>query len=151
MYRHILLPLDGSTSSKRAALECIGIARCLGAAITAIQIVRPPMFLEDESPQHVRRELDARYEALTQDGLRGPHAELQKHAEDNGIEWTSALVLGVKPYKEIVEQARKRGCDLIVMASHRRPSFQAWLHGSQTVSVLTHCEVPVLVLCGGDA
>ena len=148
MYKHILFPHDGSTSSKKAATECIGIAKCLGASISAIHIIRPPFFYEDDAPRDLRREIDRRFEALTQAGAYGPLAELQTYAEENGIEWTTTVVMGVKPYRDIVDHAMKTGCDLIVMASHRRAGFHAWLHGSQTTEVLSHCHIPVLVLRG---
>jgi nucleotide-binding universal stress UspA family protein len=146
LYRHILLPLDGSSSSKKAAIECIQVAKCLGASIRAIQIIRPPLFFEDEAPQDLRREVEARFEALAQPGAHGPLAELQRYAEENGVEWTTTVMLGVKPYRDIVDHAMKAGCDLIVMGSHRRSGFHAWLHGSQTRKVLSRCHIPVLVL-----
>jgi nucleotide-binding universal stress UspA family protein len=46
----------------------------------------------------------------------------------------------------IVKQAKKSGCDLIVMASHGRKGLQGLLLGSETAKVLTHSTIPVLVI-----
>jgi nucleotide-binding universal stress UspA family protein len=49
------------------------------------------------------------------------------------------------PYVAIIDAARKEGCDLVVMASHGRRGLAAFLIGSETVKILTHSEIPVLV------
>jgi nucleotide-binding universal stress UspA family protein len=49
------------------------------------------------------------------------------------------------PYQAIIDTAVNRGCDLIVMASHGRSGIAAIVLGSETVKVLTHCTIPVLV------
>ncbi len=49
------------------------------------------------------------------------------------------------PYRAIIETADSKGCDLIVMASHGRHGLSAIILGSETVKVLTHCKIPVLV------
>jgi nucleotide-binding universal stress UspA family protein len=48
-------------------------------------------------------------------------------------------------YQAIIDAASARGCDLIVMASHGRRGVSAVVLGSQTVKVLTHSKIPVLV------
>ena len=53
---------------------------------------------------------------------------------------------GVNPYQHIVEGAKRLQCDLVVMASHGRRGIEGFLLGSQTVKVLTHSNVPVLVI-----
>jgi nucleotide-binding universal stress UspA family protein len=49
------------------------------------------------------------------------------------------------PYQAIIDTADSKGCDLIVMASHGRHGISAIVLGSETVKVLTHCKIPVLV------
>jgi nucleotide-binding universal stress UspA family protein len=49
------------------------------------------------------------------------------------------------PYRAIIDTADSKGCDLIVMASHGRRGISAIVLGSETVKVLTHCKIPVLV------
>ena len=54
--------------------------------------------------------------------------------------------VGDNPYEAIIENAGKRQCDLIMMASHGRRGMDAVLLGSETIKVLTHTKVPVLVV-----
>jgi nucleotide-binding universal stress UspA family protein len=49
------------------------------------------------------------------------------------------------PYQAIIDTAVSKGCDLIVMASHGRHGIFALVLGSETVKVLTHSKIPVLV------
>jgi nucleotide-binding universal stress UspA family protein len=56
------------------------------------------------------------------------------------------VVVGDSPHEAIIENAGKRNCDLIVMASHGRRGLDAVLLGSETVKVLTHTKIPVLVV-----
>jgi len=49
------------------------------------------------------------------------------------------------PYQAIIDTTKSKGCDLIVMASHGRRGISAIVLGSETVKVLTHCKIPVLV------
>jgi len=58
------------------------------------------------------------------------------------------FVFARNPYEAIIEEARARHCELIVMASHGRRGLEALLLGSETQKVLTHCQIPVLVVRG---
>jgi nucleotide-binding universal stress UspA family protein len=63
------------------------------------------------------------------------------------LPFRKALILFVleRPYQAIIDTAGSKGCYLIVMASHGRQGISALLFGSETVKVLTHCKIPVLV------
>lgn len=50
-----------------------------------------------------------------------------------------------QPYQAIIDTAEEKACDLIVMASHGRRGVAAVMLGSETVKVLTHSTIPVLV------
>src|ERR1700694_495980 len=52
------------------------------------------------------------------------------------------------PYQAIIDTSGSKGCDLIVMASHGRHGISAIVLGSETVKVLTHSKIPVLVYRG---
>ena len=71
-------------------------------------------------------------------------SELSRKAD--GVECDSKVVFGDNPYEEIIENAEKSKCDLIMMASHGRRGVDAVLLGSETVKVLTHAKIPVLVV-----
>ena len=70
--------------------------------------------------------------------LAGPYAAA-------GVPCETAQVTSDFPAEAILEAARKRKCDLIVMASHGRHGLAGVLLGSETQKVLTHAKIPVLV------
>lgn len=81
-------------------------------------------------------------------------ARMQKHAEEiigavarqaAGVACETMQVEHEDPYRAIIDAAESKGCDLIVMASHGRRGISAIVLGSETVKVLTHCKIPVLV------
>ena len=81
-------------------------------------------------------------------------ASMQKHGEEilgavakqaAGFACEMIQVEHEDPYRAIIETADSKGCDLIVMASHGRRGISAIILGSETVKVLTHCKIPVLV------
>ena len=70
---------------------------------------------------------------------------VEKAAEEAGVPCETARETNDQPYEAIVEAARKKGCDLIIMASHGRRGVQGLLLGSETQKVLTHSKIPMLV------
>jgi nucleotide-binding universal stress UspA family protein len=66
-------------------------------------------------------------------------------AASAGVSYDKVLIEQDEPYRAIIRVAEERGCDLIVMASHGRRGLPALVLGSETMKVLTHCSVPVLV------
>ena len=69
-----------------------------------------------------------------------------ERARTCGVEFASDHALSNKPYEAIVEAARRHGCDAIFMGSHGRKALSRLMHGSQTLNVLTHSDIPTLVL-----
>jgi len=146
MYKHILVPTDGSKLSKEASLAAVEFARALGARITAF-FAAPPA-----TPIMFKGLLPAGYSTPEE------HAENIKKAADNylGAIEKSASAAGVPcerlmqtsdyPAEAIVAAAKKRRCDLIFMASHgRRGVRRESLLGSETQKVLSQAPLPVLV------
>jgi nucleotide-binding universal stress UspA family protein len=76
----------------------------------------------------------------------GRLAQITEAAAKAGIDCDVVHAQDRHPYKSIIEIANRKGCDLIVMASHGRRGISALLMGSETVKVLTHSSVPVLVV-----
>jgi nucleotide-binding universal stress UspA family protein len=71
---------------------------------------------------------------------------LVTRVKEKGVECNGVVVVGDHPYEEIIKSAEARKCDLIMMASHGRRGLDAVLLGSETVKVLTHSRIPVLVV-----
>lgn len=145
MFKHILLPTDGSELSMRAIQAGVGLAKTLGAKIAALHAY-PSVFAIYYG------EL-----AWTDDRLQMELRDAAKKEGEKILEQVAAaakaahvpveLVLVEKdsPWEAIVETAERRGCDLIVMAAHGRRGLSAVLLGSETNKVLTHSKTPVLV------
>jgi nucleotide-binding universal stress UspA family protein len=66
-------------------------------------------------------------------------------AQTAGVACETVQVEHEHPYQGIIDTAKSKGCDLIVMASHGRHGIAAIVLGSETIKVLTHSKIPVLV------
>jgi nucleotide-binding universal stress UspA family protein len=142
MYKHILIPTDGSELSKKAIEHGLEMAKQLGAKVTAMS-VRVPFYaiaVEGVSipvPQETQKEIVAQVQRDL-DAIAG-------QAKAAGVTCDTVQIENAQPWAGIIDTAGERGCDLIVMASHGRRGVSALLLGSETQKVLTHSKVPVLV------
>ena len=148
MYKHIMLPVDGSELSLKAEKECIAFAKSIGAKVTAIHVM--PHFhlhvLAWAAPKAMITKIEDEHDEETKTIARKALTEVERRIKADGVEGDSMLVVGDSPYEAIIENAEKRKCALIVMASHGRRGVDAVLLGSETVKVLTHAKIPVLVV-----
>ena len=145
MFKHILIPTDGSELSDKAIVAGVEFAREVHARVTGFTAV--PEF---RVPSEV--ELMARHgvslEQYERDSREQAETALQKiadRARAAGVEYDAEFSQSDRPHEAIIRTALKRGCDLIFMASHGRRGISALLHGSQTQAVLTHSTIPTLV------
>ncbi len=143
MFRHLLLPTDGSELSQNAARKGIQLARRLGAGATAIFVIPATfrVYEGSDSPMDLRDKLQTHWRQLAENALRG----LRETAAAEGGDCETLVVNHDQPWRAIIETATKQGCDLILMASHGRRGVSALLLGSETQKVLTHSSIPVLV------
>ncbi|HPT50530.1 MAG TPA: universal stress protein [Accumulibacter sp.] len=145
MFKHILVPTDGSDLSKETARRAVSFAREAGARITAF-VAKPeyPISYYGEGalidPTTPEKFL-ALAEQQAQETLDFV-VELGRQAE---VEVRKLAMTSDIPYQAIIDAATQAGCDLIFMASHGRRGFSALLLGSETNKVLTHSKIPVLV------
>ncbi|MGZ5095844.1 MAG: universal stress protein [Burkholderiales bacterium] len=147
MFKHILLPTDGSKLSDRAVQRGIELAEALDARVTAVHVVPEFRMMADESfvlPTSV--DLRSRYEKEAKARALKMLDKIAARAQAAGVAYEGVVVVGDTPYESIIETAKKRKCDLIMMASHGRRGLSALLLGSETSKVLTHSKVPVLVV-----
>ena len=143
MYRHILVPTDGSDLSSAALDHALQLARTLGARVTALTVAEPLHFLPITPGATIN--LRAEYEAhLKESGARILGA-VEARAAAAGVPVETLQVAAGDAWQAIVDTAKQRGCDLIAMASHGRRGVSAFLMGSVTTKVLGHATVPVLV------
>lgn len=149
MLKHILLPTDGSKLSKKAVKQAIEVAKQLEARITAVYVVGEYSlhFLDDDGfIMPGVSVLKKRFEEVESAVAKKILDAVKKSAADAGVECDAVTLTSNLPYDAIVGEAKKSGCDLIVMASHGRKGLQGLLLGSETAKVLTHSTIPVLVV-----
>lgn len=147
MYKHILLPVDGSELSLKAAEECLAFAQATGARVTVLNVVSPPGFVLDEAmTSGLVKKLEKSFEEIAVEQAEKMLAGLVGNARAKGVPCESMVVAGDNPYREIIDAAARLQCDLIMMASHGRRGLEGLVLGSETVKVLTHCSIPVLVV-----
>lgn len=145
MYKHILIPTDGSALSKKAVKKGVEFASAMGAKITFFHspadyevVLYGEYFPPDLMPQ-------AEYEKRAKVSAEKILAEAAKAAAAGGVDCDTAYKSSRAPWEAIVTAAQKKKCDLIFMASHGRRGLAGMLLGSETSKVLTHSKVPVLV------
>lgn len=145
MYKHILLPTDGSKLSARAIAQGVALARLTGAHITGLFVAPAPTPLVFEGLRPVAYVQPEEHAALTRRAAEKYLGAVEKAASAAGVSCETLTVEGEYPADTILDIASRRKCDLIVMASHGRRGLAGVLLGSETQKVLTHAKVPVLV------
>ena len=147
-YKHIMLPVDGSELSRKAEKECIAFAKSIKAKLTAVHVVSRfhLHFQPWATPKSVHTKIEQEHEEEAREVAQKMVSAIVKRAKADGVECDGLVVVGDHPYEEIINSAEKRKCDLIMMASHGRRGLEAVLLGSETVKVLTHTKIPVLVV-----
>jgi nucleotide-binding universal stress UspA family protein len=143
MYKRILVPTDGSEITGKAIVTAIGLAKLTGASVEAIAVKEPfPYSAISEMQPTPPQEF---YEAQERIATQRVQAVV-KSCQDVGVACNAVTVEALHPWEAILEQAKRSGCDLIVMASHGRRGMSAVLLGSETHRVLTHSTLPVMVV-----
>lgn len=146
MYKRILVATDGSTLSRKAVTAAIGLAARLEAELVAVKVVpRYPMsYLE--GGMTVSMEDARKTEQQWTDAADEVVQEVVTKAAAKGVSGKGVTVKSDLPAEALIAAAKKHKCDLIMMASHGRKGIKRLLLGSETQHVLTHSEIPVLVL-----
>jgi nucleotide-binding universal stress UspA family protein len=149
MYANILLSTDGSDVARKGVEHGIALAKALNAKVTVITVTEPlPV---DYGSGHAsgwipsQEEFD-RFDAACKESAGKVLDEAQALAEQIGLSVELLHVPNAHPATAIIETAKSRGCDLIVMASHGRRGLRKLFLGSQTSEVLVDGSVPVLVV-----
>lgn len=145
MFKHILVPVDGSELSGVAIRHAIEFARETGAKITCFH-VQPdyPVAFYGEGVLFDPATPD-KFAEMTSSQAQGILDHARAQATQAGVPCTTATTVSDIVYLAIIEAAKNAGCDLIFMASHGRRGISGFLLGSETQKVLTHSEIPVLV------
>jgi nucleotide-binding universal stress UspA family protein len=145
MFKHILIPTDGSPVAAKAIQAGVALAKEMGAAVTGYYAIEP-------APTHIYgegyladRNLVEELERRSRDVAQRCVDEIATAAKAAGVKCETVVGKAVVPYKGIIEAAEKNKCDAIFIASNGHRGLTGLLLGSVTQKVLTHTKTPVLV------
>jgi nucleotide-binding universal stress UspA family protein len=146
MFKRILIATDGSELSQKAADTGIELAKLSGGHVIALQVVPryPVSYFEGGATVSISE--ISRIEKEWADIGQATVGKIKVQAEAKGVQATAVTTHSDMIAEAIIAAAKKHDCDLIVMASHGRRGIKRMLLGSETTHVLTHSDIPVLVL-----
>lgn len=147
MFKHLLLPIDGSRLALKGARAGIRLAKALRARVTAVYVIPPFMPIAyGDAAVYVPGLSPLEYRKATEKSARKALAAVEAEAKKARVRCKARFLTAVQVYDGILRTARGARCDAIVMASHGRGGLAGVLLGSETTRVLAHSKVPVLVL-----
>ncbi|WP_168793994.1 universal stress protein [Paraburkholderia aromaticivorans] len=144
MFKHLLVPTDGSTLSEAAIQMTVTLAVESGAKVTGLHVI-PEFHVLAYGTEMIADNEDRIIQSARQ-RAEDYLGVIKKAAAQAGVECNTVSESRAHPYEAIINVATQQNCDLIVMASHGRSGMRAFLLGSETQKVLTHSSIPVLVV-----
>jgi len=146
MYKHILIPTDGSKTAQKAIDGGIAFARESGARVTlftAVPEYRPPS--EGEMLSHKKVESLDHFEKRSRKEASALLGRVAGKAKRAGVRCGTDYAFSDNPWRAIIDAAKRNACDVIFIGSHGRRGLAALWYGSETKEVLTHSDIPTLV------
>ena len=143
MFKHVLIPTDGSRLSMKAVESGVAFAKSLGAKVTVVTVIEPSGVVGTDS----RRVAETRkaYEEHVRENAERELKDAERTARKKGVSCTTILQEDDKPYQAIIDTATRKRCDVIAMGSHGRSGVAAIVLGSVTSKVLAYSRIPILV------
>lgn len=145
MFKHVLIPTDGSKLSLKAAKAGVAFDKSINARVTGCYVVEPfqPYYFGEYIPPDMPTPKE--FERHAREAGQAYLGQIELAARAAGLSYSGSVVKSGSPFEGIISAARKGGCDLIFMATHGRSGLSGLLLGSETHKVLTHGKIPVLV------
>jgi len=143
MYKHILIPTDGSALATTAVKQALDFAKAIGAEVTILTVHEPFHIFTLET--EMISDTSAVYKELAKRHAKAVLEKVDALAKARAVKCTLLDVEADYPYEAIIDTAKKKKCDLIAMASHGHGGVKALILGSETQKVLAHSSIPVLV------
>ena len=143
MFKHILVPVDGSATAQLAIQKALGLAYAFGSCVTAIYVINPYPFT-GVGTDFAYGQAEYLSAATAQANAAIKHAK--SALEQAGVSVETSLIEAPATWRGIIQAAESVQADLIVMGSHGRSGLEKLLLGSVTQAVLTHTHLPVLVV-----
>jgi nucleotide-binding universal stress UspA family protein len=146
MFKHILIPTDGSDTADKAVKAGLRFAKFAGARVTVFTAV-PEYEIPGNSEIAAGGIMPAQeYERRALREAQHILNRVARRAKAAGVSAATEAAISDRPWQAIVRAAEKNGCDLIFIASHGRKGLSALVHGSETSAVLKHSSIPTLVV-----
>ena len=146
MFRHVLIPTDGSRLARKGIQAGVRLAATLGARVTGVYVYPPYMPpIYGEGAVYVQPLTAKQYRALSEKPAKKALAAVEIECSAAGVRYARRIVCAEQPYAGILKAAKAARADAIVMASHGRSGLSRLLLGSETQRVLAHSRIPVLV------
>lgn len=145
MFKRILVPVDGSSTSMAAVGKAMGLAKTFDAAVTLVCVIDPYPF-SGVGTDFAYGQAEYLSAAMAQ-AHRSIH-DAEVSFKTAGLDTETVIVENRVPHEGILETAAQQGADLIVMGSHGLRGLQRFLLGSVAQKVLSGAEVPVMVVRG---
>jgi len=147
MFKHILLPIDGSALAMKGARAGVRLAKALEARVSAAYVIppyTPPMY--GEGAMYIPSVEPQEYRRITEKQAGKALAAVEAEARAAGVRCKNLFLTDSQPFKGILRAARSQKCDAIAMASHGRGGLGGLILGSETSRVLAHSKIPVIVI-----
>lgn len=143
MFKHILVPIDGSATAHLAVEKAAGLAKAFGSRVTAIFVIDPYPFTGIGTDFAYGQ---AEYLSAATAEANAAIKDAKTAFEAAGLSAETSVVEAHAAWRGVVETAESSGADLIVMGSHGRSGLEKLVLGSVTQAVLAHTHLPVLVV-----
>lgn len=145
MFKHLLVPTDGSPLSTSTVDRAVSFAKEAGARITffyaqpdfPMPIYGEGALIDPTTPEQFARSAAEEARVILE--------KAKQAADSAGVTAGTDTLVNEVPYEGIIDAANRHGCDLIFMASHGRRGIAGLLLGSEATKVLTHSKIPVLI------
>ncbi|MFV0372227.1 MAG: universal stress protein [Azonexus sp.] len=145
MFKHILVPTDGSELSSATAKRAVDYARETGARVTAFYAKPEYRIAYFGEGALIDSTTPATFAEMAEKQAAEVLGQVAAWCQEAGVDCSTRSTTSDLPYEAIINAATDAGCDLIFMASHGRRGITGLLLGSETNKVLTHSKIPVLV------
>jgi nucleotide-binding universal stress UspA family protein len=145
MFKHIMIPTDGSPQSQKAAARGVELAKAVGAKVTAFFAAPPatPVIYRDQLPVGFAQ--PAEHDEIIKKTAAKHLGFIERVARKAGVRCEGVHVTSDYPAEAILDMVKKKKCDLVVMSTHSKGGLRDMFVGSVTQKVLNQSKVPVMV------
>jgi nucleotide-binding universal stress UspA family protein len=143
MFKHILVPVDGSSTAQLAVDRAIGLAKAFGSRVTAIFVIDPYPFTGVGTDFAYGQ---AEYLSAATAEANAAIKAAKSSFDSAGVSVDTSVIEAHAAWRGVVQAAVSIQADLIVMGSHGRSGLEKLVLGSVTQAVLSHTRLPVLVV-----